>query len=177
MKRIEIETALNESRTWLLETFTALTEEQLRRPLTPSEHDPANLWYALDHFSHLALIETNFARMIRRHLSGEANPVGLLEDEHGSSRSRGQIMALVHEMTDDYQREHHADSFSTAVALGARARGATLQLLSELSDEQLDQALPGAPWSDGTIGAVIKVNADHARMHWGWLVDASLLAT
>ena len=175
MKRIEIEIKLNESRTWLLATYANLTDEQLRRPLTKSEHDPENLWNALDHFAHLALIEENFERMIRRHLSGHKNPVGLLADSSGKARSREQIMASVHTMTDEFQRQHHGDSLSAVVALTADARGATLHLLAELSDTQLEDRLEGAPWADGTLGGVLGVNADHAKMHWDWVTEAGLL--
>jgi hypothetical protein len=169
MRRVEIESRLNESRTWLLALYSELSEEQLHRPLTKSEHDPNNLWSALDHFGHLALVERNFVEMIRRHLVGQQNPVGLLEDESGARRTREQIGAVVHAMTDRYQLDHHNDSFSTAVALTADARSATLQLLAQLSDGQLEERLEGAPWADGTLGGVLGANADHARMHWQWV--------
>lgn len=175
MTRIEVETKLNEGRSWLLATMAELTDEQLHRPLTPSEHDPENLWSPLDHFAHLALIERNFIAMIRRHVRGDANPVGLLKDEKGEPRSREDIMATVHAMTDEFQQKHRDDSFSAVVALTADARADTLHLLAELSDDQLLEKLPGAPWSDGTIGGVIAVNADHGRMHWKWVKEAGLL--
>jgi hypothetical protein len=44
-----------------------------------------------------------------------------------------------------------------------------------LSDEQLEETLPGAPWADGTIGGVLSANAGHGRMHWGWAKEAGLL--
>lgn len=169
MNRIELERTLNESRNWLLEKYGSLSEEQLRRPLTPSQHDPENLWSALDHFAHLALIERNFTVMVQRHVAGEANPVGLLNDDLGQPRSRDEIMMIVHEMTEEWQIKHHDDAFSDVVALTASARSGTLQLIADLSDEQLAQKLPGAPWADGTIGGVLGVNADHGRMHWGWV--------
>ncbi|MGC2485042.1 MAG: DinB family protein [Acidimicrobiales bacterium] len=175
MKRVEIESKLNESRNWLLDLYSEFSEEQLHRPLTKSEHDSNNLWSALDHFRHLALIERNFVEMIRRHLSGHQSPVGLLRDEKGASRTREQIMAIVHTTTDRYQRDHHNDPFSQVIALTAGARSATLQLLSELSDEQLEEHLEGAPWADGTLGGVLGTNADHARMHWRWVTEAGLL--
>lgn len=52
-------------------------------------------------------------------------PVGLLVDEHGATRSREQIMARVHAMTEQFQHEHHNDSLSEVVALTARAREAS----------------------------------------------------
>ena len=172
MNRVELEHKLNEGREWLLTTYGELNEEELRRPRTTSEHDPQNHWSALDHFAHLALIERNFNAMVRRHFSGHTNPVGLLNDEHGQPRTREQIMASVHEMTEEWQREHRDDSYNEGVALTAAARGETLQLMSELSDAQLEETLTGAPWADGTVGGVLGANADHGRMHWHWVEKA-----
>ena len=134
MKRVEIETKLNESRSELLATFDGPSEEQLRRPLTTSEHDPSNSWSAHDHFAHLALVERDFEKMIRRQLAGHQNPVGLLVSDQGEVRSREEIMALVNARTEAFQRVHHLDSLSEVVALTGDARGATLRLLAELSD-------------------------------------------
>ena len=106
MKRIDVEVKLNESRTWALAQFAALSEEDLLRPLTPSEHDPTSAWSAKDHLAHLAGIERGFNRMIRRHLAGEANPVGLMTGQDGTPRTREQIMALVHETTEAWVCEH-----------------------------------------------------------------------
>jgi DinB superfamily len=174
MNRVEIETKLNEGRIWLLAKYESLSDEQLRRPLTTSEHNPENRWSALDHLAHLALIERDFAAMVRKHVAGGANPVGLLNDDHGEARTREEIMKIVHARTEEWQVAHHGDSFSEAVALTSAARGATLQLMAELSDAQLEETLPGAPWADGTIGGVLGTNADHGRMHWKWLEEAGL---
>ena len=45
---------------------------------------------------------------------------------------------------------------------------ACCQLLAELSDEDLASKIPGAPWADGTVGAIMAANADHGRMHFAW---------
>jgi hypothetical protein len=172
MNRIELEHKLNETRELLLATYDELSDEDLRRPLTASEHDPQNHWSALDHFVHLALIERNFNAMIRRHFSGHANPVDLLNDEHGQPRTGDQVMARVHEWTEEWQREHHEDSYSQVVAITASARGETLQLMSELTDAQLQEKLPGAPWADGTVSGVLGINADHGRTHMDWVEKA-----
>jgi hypothetical protein len=175
MKRIDIETTLNASRTWLLEAFVGLTDEQVCRPLTNSVHDPSNSWSALDHFAHLALIEEDFVQMIRRQLAGHANPVGLLADDEGAERTRDQIMAIVNAKNEAFEHEHRGESLSQIVALTADARSATLHLLAELSDDQLDERLEGAPWGDGTFGGVLGANAHHARVHWDWVTEAGLL--
>ena len=177
MNRVEIETKLNEGRNWLLAKYETLSDDQLTRPLTQSEHDPENRWTPLDHFAHLALIEGSFNAMVKRHFAGAPNPVGLLNDDFGEPRTRDQIMAIVHAQTEEWQVAHHDDTFNEVVALTAASRGATLQLLAELSDAQLEEVLPGAPWADGTVGAVLGTNADHGRMHWKWLEEAGLEIT
>ncbi len=174
MKRIEIESKLNASRNLLLANFQKLTPEQLRRPITTSEHDPHSQWNALDHFSHLALIETTFATMIRRHVSGHQNPVGLLTGSNGEPRSREEIFQIVHASNEEFQRTHHDDELTQIVALTGVARSESLRLLGELTDQQLDEPLEGAPWADGTLGGVLGANADHAAMHWKWLKEAGL---
>ena len=170
MNRLEIESKLHRERARLLDAFAAMPEPDHQRGVTPSEHDPANLWSALDHLVHLSLIEHNFAAMVRRHVSGDANPVGLLTDGSGAPRTREQIMASVHEMTEEWQRRHAGKSLTEVVAIGAESRSVTLKLLSELTDEQLAETLPGAPWADGTVGGVLSANADHGRMHWQWVI-------
>jgi DinB superfamily len=172
MDRIEIEHTLNESRNESLAHYGALTEEERRELLTRSEHDPNNHWSALDHLAHLALIETNFQQMIRKQQAGTANPVGLLKDDEGNTRTRDDIAAIVHALTESFQRTHHNDSFVEVVALTGSARAKTLALLSELTDERLRETLQGAPWGDGTIGGVLAANAHHARSHWQWVDDA-----
>jgi DinB superfamily len=172
MRRLEIEKQLHEGRIWLLNEYASLSEEQLHTGLTPSEHDPSNLWSPLDHLAHLSLIEHNFAAMIRRHVAGHENPVGLRTDAEGNPRSMAEIMAGVHAMTDEWQVQHAGKSFDEVVALGQVSRAVTLTLLAELTDEQLAETLPGAPWADGTVGGVLGANAGHGRMHWKWVTDA-----
>jgi hypothetical protein len=172
MRRLEIETKLHNDRVWLLRAYEGLDEQQLRQGLTPSEHDHANLWSALDHLAHLSLIEHNFAAMVRRHVTGHPNPVGLTTAADGTPRTRDQIMAGVHAMTEEWQLQHAGKSLDEVIALGQTARSVTLALLAELSDEQLGEILPGAPWADGTVGGVLAANADHGRMHWKWVTDA-----
>ena len=74
-------------------------------------------------------------------------------------------------MNDDWVRQAGAKSLTDIVALGQQARAETLALLAELTDAQLAEKLPGAPWADGTIGGVLAVNADHGRMHWRWVKE------
>ncbi len=173
MRRIEIENKLATDRTWLLAAYEAMSPEELTVGLTPSEHDASNLWSALDHLAHLSLIEHNFAAMVRRHVGGSDNPVGLTTDADGNPRTRPDIMASVHAMTEQWQHKHAGKSFEEVVALGQASRAVTLALIADLTDAQLAETLPGAPWADGTIGGVLAANADHGRMHWKWVTDAA----
>jgi hypothetical protein len=122
VRRIDIETKLHRDRAWLLDAYAALSDDRLHRGLTPSEHDPSNLWSALDHLAHLSLIERNFAAMVRRHIGGHANPVGLSTDAAGVARSFDEIMRTVHAMTEEWQFEHAGKSLAGVVALGQASR-------------------------------------------------------
>ena len=168
MKRIELESLLGADRAGLLERCEALSEADLRRDATPSEQDADTMWSMNDHLIHLAGIEKNFNQMIRRHLDGSANPVGLTKNADGTRRPREEIMAAVHKGNEEWVAKHRSRSFSETVALGQQVRAETLALLAELSDDQLAEKLPGAPWADGTIGGVLGTNAAHGRMHWSW---------
>lgn len=170
MDRTEIETKLNIGRVWTLETWLALPETDLLRGATRSEHDPDAFWTAKDHLAHLAGIEHRFIDMIRKHFEGDRHPLGFVSKD-GAPLTRDQIMAKVHQMTEAWVSQHREKSLSEVIALGQQARAATLTLLGELSDDQLAERLPGAPWADGTIGGVLGVNADHARMHWAWVSE------
>ena len=169
MNRIDVEAKLGRDRAKLIELFESLSETDLTRDATPSEHDSSSAWSAKDHLVHLAGIEKSFNRMIRRYLAGDEEPVASRTDDSGQPRSREQVMAAVHESNEDWVSRHHAMPLSEIVAVGQQVRSETLALLAELSDEQLLERLPGAPWADGTIGGVLSVNGDHGRMHWVWL--------
>ena len=177
MNRTEIEIKLNRDRAWLLETYVAMSPDDLVRGVTPSEHDPSSRWSAKDHLAHLSGIEKNFNAMIRRHLSGDADPVGLLTNSDGSQRTREEIMKNVHTMTEAWVLEHREKTLSEVVALGQYVRADTLALLASLGDEQLAERLPGAPWGDGTIGTLLAVPADHGRMHYRWVKDGFAATT
>lgn len=171
MDRTEIEITLNRDRAWLLETFAALSDADVTRPATQSEHDPSSRWSAKDHLAHLSGIEKNFNAMIRRHLAGDPHPVALRENADGTPRTMEQTMAIVHAMTEAWTVEHRAKPLSAVVALGQQIRAETLALLGELTDDQLSEKLPGAPWADGTVGGVLATNVGHGRMHWQWVKD------
>ncbi len=100
MRSIEIEFEPLESCAWPLVAFAGLSKDSLRRPLTPSEHGPAASGPNSILFVHLARIEDDFEKMIRGHISTPMNPVATLSEAQGEIRSRTQIMAGIHAMSD-----------------------------------------------------------------------------
>ena len=169
LTRIEIEARLNRDRAWLLETYAGLDERQLNTPVTPSEHDPETMWSAKDHFVHLALIENNWVDMIRRFLAGDGDPVQLYKDGAGAERTREEVIASVHKWTESWARKNREATLNEAVAITQAARARTLELLAEMTDEQLTLTVPKAPWADGTAGGILAANAGHGRMHFGFV--------
>jgi len=173
MDRIEIEVRLNRGRAELLETLSAMTGDQLRAPRTASEHDSSKSWSYADHFIHTTLIEKNWNDMFRRHLSGEPGMPGRANAD-GSTQSTDEVMAGIHRWTERWADEHRGKPLPELVRIGLAVRAETLQLLSELTDEQLASKIPGAPWADGTVGGIMAANADHGRMHFKYAKEGSL---
>ena len=173
MNRIEIEVKLNKDRAWLLETLSQMSEEELTRPRTPSEHDPDKTWSYADHFVHTTLIEQNWNAMFRRHLKGEPGMAARLNSD-GTPQSRETIMAGVHKWTEAWADEHRGKSLDELVRVGLAVRADTLSLLGELTDEQLQSKIPGTPWADSTVGGIMAANADHGRMHFNWAKEGAL---
>ena len=171
MDRIEIELKLNRSRTDCIERLSALSEEELYAPRTQSEHDPSLWWSQADHFIHTTAIEKNFNAMIRRHIAGEPGMAGSpvqLDDEGKPATSWDDIMKKVNAFTEEWAVQHRGKPLDELVRIGAEVRGDTLQLLSTLTDDQLADRIPGAPWAKGVIGGIIAINADHAYAHHGY---------
>jgi hypothetical protein len=173
MNRIDIEVKLNRDRAWLLETLSQVSEADLYRPRTPSEHDPSKTWCLADHFVHTTLIEKNWNAMFRRHLDGDRGMAGWKNDD-GTPQTMEQIMASVHAWTEEWADENRGKPFDELVRIGLAVRADTLQLLAELDDEQLLSKIPGAPWADGTVGGIMAANADHGRMHYKWAEEGPL---
>ncbi len=145
-----------------------MSEEELYAPRTFSEHDDGSTWSHADHFVHTTLIEKNWNAMFRRHVSGEQGMDEQLTGTKDEPRSMEEILARVHAWTEEWKREHEGKPLDELVRIGEVVRADTLQLLSELSDEELQSKIPGAPWSDGTVGGIMAANADHGKMHWHW---------
>lgn len=149
----------------LVNRYRTFDPGQLELDATDSEVPDASPWRAKDHLAHLCMIERAFQSMIRRHLEGEARPVRL----DGSSRE--EVIAGVHRNNQQNVDEHRDDDLDTLLADLDAARTGTLALLNELSDEQLEVVVPGAPWGGGTIGGILITNAYHEQQHTQWVLD------
>lgn len=173
MDRIEIEVKLNRDRAWLIETLSAMSEEELFRPRTRSQHDAAKTWSFADHFVHTTLIEENWNAMFRRHVAGEQG-MQRRTNSDGSPQSMEQVMAGVHKWTEAWADEHRGQPLHELVRAGLKVRADTLGLLSELTDEQLLSKIPGTPWADSTVGGIMAANADHGRLHFKYAKEGTL---
>jgi hypothetical protein len=176
LNRIEIEQKLSKSRADCIDKLSAMTEEELYAPQTQSEHDPSLWWSRADHFIHTTAIEKNFNAMIRRHVAGEQGMAGSpvnLDDDGKPVGSWEDIMKAVNAWTEEWAIQHRGKPLDELVRIGADVRGDTLQLLSSLTDEQLADTIPGAPWAKGVVGGIIAINADHAFAHHGYGSDGS----
>jgi len=172
MNRTELEAKLDRERASLLESYAALSTEDVNRPLTVSQHEGGAHWSAKDHLAHLAGIENIFNGIIRRHLAGDPEPIRLPKGPDGNLLPHDQIMPHIHAMNEAWVNEHRDNSFSEVIALGQKIRSQTLAMMAELTDEQLQEKVPGAPWSDGSIGGILSVNADHGRNHFKQVTEA-----
>lgn len=172
MNRTEIEVKLNKDRAWLLETLTQMAEDDLYAPRTVSEHDPDKTWSYADHFVHTTLIERNWNAMFRRHISGEPGMAPRVNKD-GTPQPIAQVMGGIHAWTEEWADANRGKPLDELIRIGLEVRSDTLKLLSELTDEQLESKIPGAPWSDGTVGGVMAANADHGRMHFRWAKEGT----
>jgi hypothetical protein len=172
MNRIELEATLNRERASLLESYAALSAEDVSRGLTTNRHEGSPQWSAKDHLAHLAGAEHIFNEIIRRHLAGDAEPIRLPKGPDGKLLPRDEIMPHIHAMNETWVNKHRDKTFSEVVALGQKIRSQTLALIAELTDEQLQEKVPGAPWADSSVGGILSVNAGHGRNHFKQVTEA-----
>lgn len=165
---------MNRSRTWLLEQFGGMSADDLGRPATRSEADPDRWWSGLDHLLHLMSPEQQAVEAITRQCAGDEYPYPLLKQPNGDGlRPRDEFLPLVHQLNDRWLEEHRGLSLDGVVALGERIRSSTLQVLSELSPEQLAEPLRNMPWAPiaPTIGDLFLLLARHEQGHHQQVAD------
>ena len=169
--RTEILDELGRAQDALFMRFRAFTTEELERVCTESEVPEAAPWRPKDHLTHLGFIERRFQGMIRRTLEQEPDPIGFRTIGAGN---REEVIAWVHRQNQAHTDRHAEDTLEEILTRLTAIRQQSLELIEQLSDEQLLQPVPGAPWDDGTVGGVLITNARHAERHTSW-VAAGLL--
>ena len=107
--------------------------------------------------------------MIHRTIEGETDPIGF-SSRIGTTK-REEVLAWVHRQNQAYAKEHAGDSLEEILTDLMATRQKSLELLGQLTDEQLALPVPGAPWADGTIGGVLITNAYHAERHTSWIEE------
>ncbi len=165
--RAEINETLARAQERLFSRYRAMTVAELERQCTESEVPGGHPWRPKDHVSHLAFIERQFLRMARRTIEGERDPMGI-KARVGTTNGE-EVLAWVHRQNQAYVDEHANDSLEDILADLSATRQQSLELLEQITDEQLALRIPGAPWNDGTIGGVLITNAHHADMHTYWV--------
>jgi hypothetical protein len=170
MNRVETEIALNSGRARLLETYMSMDDKTLLSPVTESAFEPGFWWTPKDHFAHLIRGERAFCSIVSAFVDGHEDPIRAVAPKLGDGNESP--IDYVNRGNDEFTKEHMHMTFSELVQLGEIARSDTFDLLARLTDEQFELQIPSAPWSGGTVGAVLAHNAqDHAEMHWNWMVS------
>ena len=150
--------------------YRAMTAEALITPCTDSEHPDGDRWTPKDHLAHLLRVEHTFLALAQRTIEGDAAPLRF------AGKSREEAIAGVHRDNEAHIATYRSVPLESLLREHTEARSATLAFIAGLTDDQLDTPIPGAPWSDGTIGGVLAANAGHERQHTVW-ADEGLAAT
>ncbi len=166
--REEILSTLEQALETLFARYRSLTPEELEISCTESEAPDSSPWRPKDHLAHLAFIERSFQRIIQRMLRGKSDPVGFTSIGTGS---RPEVLAWIHDNNQKNIEAHQNDDIETLLTDLLSARRDTLALLDQLTDSQLNEQVPGAPWGGGSIGGILVTNAHHERLHLGWIEE------
>lgn len=167
--RSKILETLAAERTELEAHYRAMAPDALVTPCTDSEHPDGDRWTPKDHLAHLLRVEHTFLALAERTIQGDAAPLRF------AGKTREEAIAGVHRDNEAHIAAYRSVALEALLQEHTQARAATLAFIATLTDEQLDTPIPGAPWSDGTIGGVLAANAGHERQHTIW-ADEGLAA-
>jgi hypothetical protein len=176
--RAEILGTLATSQTEVLMFFRGLSPEDLERPATASGLPGAAPWRAKDHLAHLVKSERNIQRVLRASLAGEPRdsllrrqypegmPLpGILGDwEALTPEEQERLELAVASVNQSYVNAHQDDSMEMLSAEYLAARRDTLDLLHQLTDEQLAASMPMVT-GEQVVGNVFAGRAGHAAEH------------
>lgn len=165
--RTTILTTLANQRVELAARYRALDPDVATTPCTESEDPDGSPWTPLDHLGHLIRIERAFLGMSRLTLDGDDSPIKI-----GGSTFEERL-AQVHRDNEAHLKTIRPLDVEKLLTELDAARSDTIAFIGQLTDEQLEEKIPGAPWGDGSIGGVLMANAGHEQMHLAW-VDKAL---
>jgi hypothetical protein len=168
--RATILQTLERQRAELASRYRAFADDVVVQPCTASETEGGERWTPKDHLAHLLRVERAFLAMARATAQGGELPSVLGDGDRQS------VLARVHRDNERHVAGLRERSVEELLAELDAARAETLSFLASIDDEQLDLVIPGAPWSDGTIGGVLLTNAHHEHQHLSW-VDEGLAAS
>lgn len=170
--RDEISVALATQRKAIEGWFGALSDEEMRRPVTASEVEGGEMWAPKDHLAHVLGSERFFQGAIRRALGGADDPLGFYT--HLGSDDRIALRAMLNQANEQSAQKYRQESAESIMGRLDETRRATLALLDTFDDARLAQAIPHSPFGDGTYGDLFMTIAHHGKMHIKWLDDASV---
>ena len=176
--RTEILDTLAASQTQVLAFFHGLSPEDLERPATASDVPGAAPWRAKDHLAHLARSERNIQRLLRHALACEPRDAllrlqypdgmplpGILGDLSALTPEEEERLGLaIASINQTYLNAHHDDRLELLSAEFLAARQDTMDLLHQLTDEQLATVVPTVV-GDGIVGDMFAGRAGHATEH------------
>jgi hypothetical protein len=182
--RAEILETLAASQAQVLGYFQGLSQQDLERPVTPSEKPGAAPWRIKDHFAHLVRSERNGQRLLRSALAGDPPdttlrlqyPEGMplpavLGDVDALTPAEQERLGLaVADLNQAYTEAHHDDSVEQIAADYLAARQDSLALLSQFTDEQLAAPVPTVV-GEQTSGDFFASRASHAATHLAWISE------
>jgi hypothetical protein len=176
--RAEILDTLAASQTQVLAFFHGLSPQDLERPATASDVPGAAPWCARDHLAHLVKNERNIQHVLRRALAGEPRDVflraqypegmplpGILGDWDAlTPQEQARLELAVASINQTYLNAHQDDTLEMLSADYLAARQDTVDLLHQLTDEQLAAPVPTVV-GDGIVGDMFAGRAGHATEH------------
>ena len=163
--RSEIQSILAASQEKIAAYFAGLSPADLERPCTASGVPGEAPWRAKDHFAHLTPNEQNIQMLLRLTLTGQPLP------DNMASMTAEERGVWANQRNQTYVNAHRDNSMDALRANLAAARQETLDLLDQLTDEQLSSPiqLPFIP--NMTVGDLLAANAHHAAMHVTWIEE------
>src|SRR4030088_3009947 len=176
--RAEILDTLAASQTQVMTFFQELSPEDLERPATASDVPGGAPWRAKDHLAHLVKNERNIQELLRRALAGETRDVllrfqypegmpmpGVLGDLSVlTPEEKERLVMAIASINQAHVDEHHDDSTEMLAADYLAVGQETLNLLRQLTDDQLEAPVPTVV-CDQAAADLFAGRAAHAAEH------------